>query len=110
MCRVIHAQKALDAMKKPLSSGKTYLRVEDETCPWNQKNFCIEWENGQGEVRVSQKQSTDIICSAAALSQLVTGFVPLAKQLQSSGLQIETLKPMPLDLFPRKETFIADFF
>jgi predicted acetyltransferase len=75
MNRVVNARRALELMRKPTGCGRATVRVADESAPWNDSAWRIEWENGAGEVKPADGPP-DLTCSAPALSQLVTDIFP----------------------------------
>lgn len=109
MSRVINASRAFELMKKPAGEGAAVIRVDDDTAPWNDGTWKLRWDMSGCEVSAAQ-QEPDLTCSAPALAQLVTGYLPfeqlaLRQDVEVSG-NIDTLSA----LFPQKKIMIADFF
>jgi len=108
MSRVVNARRALELMKKP-GEGEAVIEVQDDFFPANSARLLLEWGHGQTHIKPTDAPAA-LTCSAAALSQLVTGFDSLELLSQRSDIRIDGDMDQLSRLFARKKVFITDHF
>ena len=109
MARVINAQKALEIIHKPETSGSFTIKVEDSFMSQNNKAYKVSWKNAKSTVE-EITGDCDIVCSAQALAQLVTGFADIEKAALRDDVVIQSNTDVLKSVFVRKPIFIADYF
>lgn len=110
MSRVVHAQKALRLMRKPEGSGSVRVSVNDAFLPANTGVYKIDWENGGGGVRKVKGSAADLECSAAALAQLVTGYLPFSGTRLRADVSVNGNAEALAKLFVKKDIYMMDRF
>lgn len=110
MARVVNAQRALKLMRKPEGRGSVRILVKDDFLPQNTGVYRIDWENGEGGAKKVKASTADIECSAHALAQMVTGYLPLSSILMRGDVELHTKADELEKLFIRKNIYMADRF
>ncbi|MBN2557494.1 MAG: GNAT family N-acetyltransferase [Clostridia bacterium] len=109
MSRIINIEKALETIRKPSEPGRAVIGVIDEYAPWNTENWAVEWNGGDCGVSKTGEEA-DIVCEAASLSQLVTGYLPLGSMMVRSDISVKSNEEVLGKLFVKKPCFIWDRF
>ena len=109
MCRVVNAAKALRLMAKPEGKGSVRVSLSDDGLPANTGVYKIDWENGEGHVRRA-KGAADLECSVQALSQLVTGYLPLEQLRFRDDVTVNSKAEELGKLFRMKSIYLQDKF
>ena len=111
MFRIIDLEKLLPDLNysDDLSETLTFT-INDSNCPWNNKSFELQVNNGHCQVMITQKE-TGLQLSINALSQIIFGFYSpseLAEVGKIIGTQAE-LDTLSL-IFPKQPATLRDFF
>ncbi|MFO7611921.1 MAG: sterol carrier protein domain-containing protein, partial [Clostridia bacterium] len=109
MNRIINIEKALETISKPSEQGRAVIGVVDEYAPWNTGNWAVEWHDGDSRVARTGEEA-DIVCEAASISQLVTGYLPLDYMRVRSDISVKKNEEVLGKLFVKKPCFIWDRF
>lgn len=109
MNRVVNVRRALEMMRKPAGGGRAAVRVVDGSAPWNDGVWRIEWERGAGEVNPAAGPP-DLTCSAPALSQLVTGYLPFEQLCLRQDVEVAGGEETLSRLFAHRKIMISDYF
>lgn len=110
MNRVVNAQKALRMMKRPEGKGSVTVSLKDDILSANTGVYKIDWENGGGGARKLKSANADMECSAQALAQLVTGFLPFEQLRLRSDIVVNGKAEELARLFVKKDIYLADKF
>lgn len=110
MNRVVNAAKALRLMKMPAGKGSVKVSVKDDFLPVNSGIYKIDWENGEGRTRRIKGAAADLECSAHALAQLVTGYLPLEQLRLRPDIVINSKTEELGQLFVKKDVYLIDKF
>lgn len=112
MARLVDVEAALNHMRAPTGKGDLVLQVED-TLPWNQATFQVEYDEGTLQVCRTSKTPCDLHLTVQALARLLLGtFDPTERSFALlPGIEVRPGSETKLaKVFHKKPMFISDFF
>lgn len=114
MARIVNLQKVLLGLSYPLTDFECVIRVQDESCPWNNGFFQLQSVGGVvsfDEVAEAKADDVDLDLSINLLTQLVVGFRTVSELAELGLVKVKEGKEDLFDsLFPRCVNFLRDFF
>ncbi|HLV10065.1 MAG TPA: GNAT family N-acetyltransferase, partial [Halanaerobiales bacterium] len=76
MFRIIDLKKLLNSLDYPDLKIRITMKVMDSQASWNNGNFILEAENGNGNInKIDENSDTDITIGINHLAMIITGFI-----------------------------------
>ncbi|MHA1448059.1 MAG: GNAT family N-acetyltransferase [Candidatus Hodarchaeales archaeon] len=111
MFRVVDVKKALESVVYPVEySGKCAFAITDKQCPWNNKNFLLEVNDGAGSVKIIEAVDIDFEADIGPFSQLFSGFFSYQKLVDAGEINRTSSSNEPGRIFPEMYNLPRDFF
>lgn len=109
MARIINAEKALRALRKPTQNGEFTIKINDEFMEQNNKSYKVVWEDKKTTV-TEYDGKCDIECSVQTLAQILIGYIGLDSVMMKDDVVVNGNAELLRSVFIKKDVFIADYF